>query len=203
MAMEGMVSPTQDNITVVDIPLNEFIVGDTNPTYEIFRYCYSLFIPYDCEKLIIEFLCESSYIFINVGDIIPRINETHFKYKVMNQDGILEITKREILDKLSNKNIKDSIKNVQLTIAIGAQYLDNGFSSVFSFRIRALRNKGTELISLTTDQETLCKLNRSNGNCYFIIPENIIDEHNNIFFHAIFLPNVEFNPNPNDLKGVG
>ena len=191
---------TQDNITVVDIPLNEFIVGDTKQTVENFTYFYSLFIPYDCEKLIIEFLCESSYIFVNVGDIKPKINISHFKYKVMDKDGILEITKDQILSKLSENDNKTTIKNVQLTIAIGAQYFDDCNSSVYSFRIRAKRKNETELISLTSDQETLCYIIGKNGNCYFIIPQNgIIDEQNNLFFHAMFLPNAQFNYYANEV----
>ena len=194
-----IITPTQDEITVVDIPLNEFIVGDTVPYSDRFGYFYSLFIPFDCEELIIEFLCESSFIFVNVGDKKPLMNETDFGYQEMDTDGILKITKKEILEKLEKKE-NESIKNVQLTIAIGAQYFDDDSSSVYSFRVRAYRQNEIELISLTTDQETLCNVKGKSGNCYFIIPQNrIIDEQTNIFFHAVFLPNVEFNYYANEI----
>ena len=87
--------PSQDNITIVDIPLNEYIVGDTVPLSGRFNYFYSLFIPYDCKELIIEFLCESSYIYINVGNKKPTLEEADFSYKVMDTDGVLKITKQE------------------------------------------------------------------------------------------------------------
>ena len=185
---------TQDMLNIVDVPLNEFIVGDTVPYSGMLGYFYSLFIPYDCKELIIEFLCESSYIYVNVGDEKPTLNQTDFSYKVMDKDGILKITKEEILSKISSFQNADSIKNVKLTIAVGAQYFDDEASSVYSFRIRALRENEIELISLTSDQETLCKIVGKNGNCYFVIPHNkIFDEQNNIFFHAVYLPNVNFN----------
>ena len=187
-------SITQDNLNVVDIPLNEYIVGDTAPTHDIFLYFYSLFIPYDCEKLEIEFLCESSYIYINVGNKKPLVKENpDFSYKVMDQDGILTITKQQILEKMGVEGER-SIKNVELTIAVGALYLDDEVSSVYSFRIRAVRKNEIELINLNSDQETLCKTEGKNGNCYFIIKSNDkINSQNNFFFHAVYLPNIEFN----------
>ena len=191
---------TQDLLKVVDIPLNEFIVGDTVPLTGRFGYFYSLFIPYDCEALIIEFLCESSFIYVNVGDKKPLLNESDFSYKVMDKDGILKITKEQILSKMPSQLNANSIKNVELTIAIGAQFFDDEASSVYSFRIRALREKEIELISLSSDQETLCNIEGKKGNCYFIIPYNrLIDSKNNIFFHAVYLPNVDFNYYANEI----
>jgi hypothetical protein len=112
----------------------------------------------------------------------------------MDKDGILEITKDQILSKLSENDNKTTIKNVQLTIAIGAQYFDDCNSSIYSFRIRAKRENEIELISLTSDQETLCKVVGKKDNCFFIISQNReFDGQNNFFFHAMFLPNVEFN----------
>ena len=185
---------TQDMLNVVDVPLNEFIVGDTVPYSSMLGYFYSLFIPYDCKEIIIEFLCESSYIYVNVGNKKPTLDEADFSYKVMDKDGILKITKEEILSKIPSLKNADTIKNVQLTIAIGAQFFDDEASSVYSFRIRALRENEIELISLTSDQETLCNIVGKSGNCYFVIPFNQkLDEQNNIFFHSIYLPNVDFN----------
>ena len=182
--------PSQDNITIVDIPLNEYIVGDTVPLSGRFNYFYSLFIPYDCKELIIEFLCESSYIYINVGNKKPTLEEADFSYKVMDTDGVLKITKQEILNKTKDIN---TIKNVQLTIAIGSQYFDDDSSSVYSFRITALRENDNNYIRLTSDQETLCNIVGKEDSCVFIIPQiRILDEQNNIFFHAVYLPNVEF-----------
>ena len=184
---------TQDDRPVVSIPLNEFIVGNALANEKEFEIFYSLIIPYDCEVINIEFLCESSYLYVNVGDKKPKINDYDFHYQVMEKYGILKINKTEILEKLK-KNEVDSIKNVQLTLAIGAKYLDDGVSAKYSFRIRALRSNKIDLISLTIDQETLCKVKGTKDNCYFFISENrILDEQNNIFFHAINLPNVEFN----------
>ena len=196
----GEIFLTQDMLTVVDIPLNEFVVGDTVPYSERFGYFYSLFIPYDCKMIIIEFLCESSFIYVNVGNKKPLLNETDFGYKEMNKDGILKITKEEIIRKLPPDYGSDSIKNVELTIAIGAEYFDDEFSSVYSFRITALRENEIELISLTSDQETLCNTMGQKGNCYFIIPHNPkLDEHINIFFHAMYLPNIDFNYYANEI----
>ena len=156
-------------LKVVDIPLNEFIVGDTVPYSGRFWYFYSLFIPYDCEVINIEFLGEISYIYVNVGDEKPILNETHFSYKVMDQDGILKISKEQILSKIPSLYNSNSIKNVELTMAIGAQYFDDESSSIYSFRIRALRENEIELISLTSDQETLYNIEGKKGNCYFIL----------------------------------
>lgn len=77
-------------LNVVDVPLNEFIVGDTVPYSSMLGYFYSLFIPYDCKEIIIEFLCESSYIYVNVGNKKPTLDEADFSYKVMDKDGILK-----------------------------------------------------------------------------------------------------------------
>ena len=188
------ITPSQDDKPVISIPLNEFIVGNAVIYGDEFEIFYSLIIPYDCEVLNIEFFCESSFIFVNVGDEKPKKDKSDFNYKILDKNGILQITKEQILQKLPNKDKENSIKNAQLTIAIGANYLDDADSAKYSFRIRALRKNDIDLIALTIDQETLCNIKGKNGNCYFIISESrILDEQNNIFFHALFLPNAEFN----------
>ena len=88
----------------------------------------------------------------------------------------------------------NTIKNVQLTFAVGANYIDNQISSLYSFRLRALRKDEIELIPLTSNYKTLCDIKGKQGNCNFILPYlRKVDEQNNFFFHALEIPNVDFN----------
>ena len=193
-AENSKITPSEDDKPVVRIPLNEFILGNAKVIKDTFDFFYSLIIPYDCEAINIEFFCESSFMCVNVGDKKPKKYEHDFGYKDMEKNGILKITKEEILNKSKIYDKESSIKNVQLTIAIGAEYLDDVDSGKYSFRVRAFRKKEIDLITLTIDQETLCDIKGKNGNCYFIIPESRkLDEKNNIFFHALYIPNTEFN----------
>ena len=190
---------TQDLLNCIDIPINEYIIGDTIPFSDRFNNFFTFWIPYDCEEIIFEFIGDSTYIFINVGNTKPILDKSDFSLNEIGKDDILRITKSEILNKITTPS--DSIKNVQLTIAIGAKYIDNQISSLFSFRIRALRKDEIELIPLTNDHETLCDIKGKNGNCYFILPHNRkIDEQNNFFFHALEIPNVEFNYYANEIE---
>ena len=181
---------TQDLFNAIDIPINEYIIGDTIPESWGLNNFYTFWIPYDCEEIIFEFIGDSTFILINIGNTKPIIDGADFSLNELGQDNILRITKNQILNKITSSDIK----NVQLTIAVGAKYIDNKESSLYSFRIRALRKDEIELIELNNDQKTLCDIEGKSGNCYFIIQHHRkIDEQNNFFFHALELPNVEFN----------
>ena len=185
---------TPDLLNSVDIPINEYIIGDTIPISGRFNDFYTFWIPYDCEEIVFEFLGDSTYIFINIGNTKPSIDKADFSINELGKDDILRITKEQIL----NKTNESSIKNIQLTMGVGAKYIDNIESSLYSFRIRALKKdekeNGIELIELNSDQKTLCDIEKKIDNCYFILPHlRKIDEQNNFYFHALDLPNVQYN----------
>ena len=183
---------TQDLINSIDIQINEYIIGDTKPISGRFNDFYNFFIPYDCEEINFEFIGDSTFIFINLGNTKPNIDLSDFSLNEIGKNNILKITKNEILNKIGTT--ETSIKNVQLTIAVGANYFDNGNTSLYSFRIRALRKDEIEIIPLTNEQQTICDIQGKTGNCFFFIPHHLkIDEQNNFFFHALEIPNVEFN----------
>ena len=183
---------TQNLLNSIDIPINEYIIGDTIPFSDRFNNFYTFWIPFDSEELIFEFIGDSTYISINIGNAKPTLDKSDFILNEIGQDDILRITKTQILEKIGTT--VSNIKNIQLTIAIGAKYKDNENSSLFSFRIRALRKNEIELIPLTNDHKTLCDIKGKNGNCYFILPyHRKVDEQNNFFFHALDMPNVDYN----------
>ena len=185
---------TPDLLNSVDIPINEYIIGDTIPISGRFNDYYTFWIPYDCEEIIFEFIGDSTYIFINIGNTKPSMDKADFNINELGKDDILRITKEQILNKIN----ENSIKNIQLTMGVGAQYIDNIESSLYSFRIRALKKdekeNEIELIELNSDQKTLCDIEKKIDNCYFILPHlRKIDEQNNFYFHALDLPNVQYN----------
>ena len=183
---------TQDSLNSIDIPINEYIIGDTIPISDRFNNFYTFWIPYDCEELILEFIGDSTYISINVGNTKPTLDKADFTLNEIGQNIILRISKTEILNKITTSD--NTIKNVQLTMAIGAKYKENEISSLYSFRLRALRKNEIELIPLTNDHNTLCDIKGKNGNCYFFLPYyRQIEEQNNFFFHVLDIPNVDYN----------
>ena len=181
-----------NSINSVDIPINEYILGDTVPISNKFNDFYTFWIPYDCEEIIFEFIGDSTYIFINVGSKKPTFEKSDFQLNEIGIDNILRITKNEIINKMNTTT--DTIKNVQLTFAVGANYIDNKNSSLYYFRLRSLIKDEIELIPLTSNYKTLCDIKGKNGNCNFILPYlREVDEQNNFFFHVLEIPNIYFN----------
>ena len=199
---DGTIIPlTQDLFNSIDIPINEYIIGDTVPLNDIFNNFYTFWIPYDCNEIIFEFMGDSTYIFINIGKEKPTLNKADFNLTEIGEDNILRISKAKIINKLILNINEDSIKNVQLTIAIGAKYFNNEESELYAFRIRPLRKNEIELIPLSSDQETICDIKGKSGNCYFIITHHRkIDEQNNFFFYVKPIPNVEINYYANEVN---
>ena len=183
---------TQDLINPIDIPINEYIIGDTKNFSKRFNDFYIFYIPYDCEEINFEFIGDSTFLLVNVDNIKPTVEKSDFSLNELGSNNILTISKNEILNKICSND--SSIKNVQLTIAVGTNYIDNKNSSLYTFRIQALRKEEIELISLTSDQQTLCAIEGKIGNCYFIVLHHRkIDNQNNFFFHTLEIPNIEFN----------
>ena len=182
-------SNNNNNVETVNIPINEYIIGDVTPNdnSDYLNDYYNFIIPYDCEELIFEFLADSNILYINVGDSIPTKKNSKFVFKNLGKDTVNKITKSEILNTL-NIN-EDTIKNISLIIGVDSQF----YNSLYAFRVRAVKSNEINLISLNSDKKTLCEVTNDSKYCYFLISYNDkLDEMNNLLFYAIEEPNTQF-----------
>ena len=180
--------------TFVNIPINEYIIGNAEPNNnDILEDYYTFFIPENYDELIFEFQTEVCSMHINIGSEPAKIKNNHFDFYNLGIDSIYKIYKSQI-QKILNYSSDQSIKNVELNIAISAEYLNGIYTSIYSFRIRGVKKNEIELIQLISDQKTLCKIESNFGNCYFLLTyDRKIDNNNNLFFYAIEEVGVNFN----------
>ena len=182
--------PNNKNINLVNFPLNEYIFGNTNNDF-IKKY-YTFFIPNDYDEIIFELETEVCKLLVNIGDRKATIS-FDFNFYKLGVDSVYRITKEKINEILKKESIS-SIKNVKLNIAVSTEYIEDFYTSLYSFRIIGSKKNQLEIIQLNNDQKTVCDIKGSKGNCYYLLTQNKIinNLNNNIFFYALEENEVEF-----------
>ena len=186
-----------ENIPIINIPLNEYILGTINSTFDyekesIYEY-YSVFFNHDSHKIIIDFQSKFINFYIKVGNDKPTINDYDFLYKnIKRKDTIFEITKKEFLDICKAKNInlpfKNSLLGLSMTIGLSSDIKNILFSNYYSFKINLPFSEEVEIHEVNSDQKVLCKttLTKEKKNrCLFVVFYLGIDSINQLILYPL------------------
>ena len=180
------------DIPIINIPLNEYIIGNliTHNDENIYEY-YSTIFTHDSSKIIIDFQSKVVDFYINVGpDNKPtRDIEPDFKFESNGQDTIFEIKKEDFIKKYKERGlIKDnenSLLGLSMTIGLWTNKTDSLYTTVYSMKINLPYDERLIIYEVKSDQKNLCKVENIRGvnRCLFMIYYLGIDALNNIIVY--------------------
>ena len=180
---------TYDKIPKVVIQVDEYIIGcldiremDNNTITDF----YEIWFPHDSDQVEFDWQSQLASIYINIGGTRPKISEADFILHLSGTDGILFLTKEQILEKAKEKNIvsqnETSIQDVNLVIGVWTNITDSGNHELYSLRVHQHEDNddenGIEIIEISSDQKHVCRPRKVKyGNdtiyrCLFIIKFN-------------------------------
>ena len=131
---------TFKEIPKVTIPLNEYIIRNIEASNdEILYNYYDAMLPFESEYLLIDWQAVSPVLLINVGIENPSINKYDFRFNSTEDNRILKISKKDLINRYISKigyikNI-DSIRYLNLSIAIYTKKLDSIYTSIYAFKL--------------------------------------------------------------------
>ena len=181
------------NTPIINIPLNEFIIGNLNNDYEDIYEYYSVYFNHDSHKIIIDFQSKYVNYYINIGNIKPKLNSFDFSSDNNNkQNNIFEISKKEVLEICNLKKIKlsknNSLKGLSMTIGLYTPKKNVLYSNYYTLKIHLPINKEFEIHEVNSDQKTLCKTSITKNNinrCLFVIFYLGIDSINHLLLYPL------------------
>jgi hypothetical protein len=178
-------SGTYIDIPPIKIQVDEFIIG-TVDTYEesnrLFQF-YTVRLNEDAEELIIDWQSDAGGMFIKIGNDIPTTQDYDLVIEPQGKDTIYNIAKENLLKNRSEK----SLKNLVLTIGIGANTTDSVYTTLFAFIIRLGSGKTNDIYRVNSDQKALCKTKKISDNvyrCLYVIEYDYISDFNNLFIYT-------------------
>ena len=150
---------------IINIPFNEYIFGSFEKNYITHHY-YSIFIPSDAEKIVIQL--EGNYLDGFIGEGIIKVNT------------MKEIDKVKKLNIISNQNVFELREEKDLGFDFRNKYISlafrskNFFEDIFSFyyfRIFYLKENETLYYPVDSNFGNLCSPKNENGKyyCNFIL----------------------------------
>ena len=160
------------DIPSVFIPMNEFIIGNVEPTYEgeYLYYYYDTVLPFESEYLMIDWQADAPILLMNVDSTKPSVENYDFKFNCTDHDHVIILPKKNIIDKCKSKNVNlaipDSIRYLHVTFAVYTKKLDSLYTSVYAFKLfmpptytnKENKNEraAVELIHIRSDQKVQC-----------------------------------------------
>jgi hypothetical protein len=96
------------NLPIIKVPTDEYIIGSINiyhPDNRIFKF-FSVWLNSDADKVVIDFQSDSASLFINVGELIPLVSESHFNSWSKGKDTVMSFDKSDLLQYASNEQKK-------------------------------------------------------------------------------------------------
>jgi hypothetical protein len=157
---------------IINIPLNEYIFGFFDKATIIIHY-YSIFIPYDADKIYIELHGNNILAYYKEGiekiDTANINNGTKKLFIKCQNKMTIELNPRDIG--------LDSFKGIYISFAFKQDLVD--IHSYYYFRILQQNSDNHYMLyPLDTNKENYCKIN--NSICYFLL-KNEYDELSNKF----------------------
>ena len=178
-------SGTYIDIPSIKIQVDEFVIG-TVDTYEetnrLFQF-YTVCLNEDAEELIIDWQSDAGGMFIKIGNEKPTTQDYDLVIEPQGKDTIHSIAKKELLKNRSEQNLK----NLVLTIGIGANTTDSVYTTLFAFIIRLGSGKTNDIYRVNSDQKVLCKTKLFSDNvfrCLYVIEYDYISDFNNLFIYT-------------------
>ena len=186
---------TQENIPIINMPLNEYIIGNlyTHEDKKISEY-YSIIFTHNAPKILIDFQSKVVNFYIRVGiNNKPEINNYDFYYESNGQDTLFEISTDEFLEKCKERDIEiphpNSLLGLGITIGLYTNKTDSLYTTVFSMKIHLPFDEKFNIYEVKSDQKALCKTQIIDGTyrCLFMIFYLGIDPVN----HLIIYPQLQ------------
>ena len=160
----------KDTIPIIDIPLNEYIVGNIiiNKDNQITEF-YSTYFTHDAESILIDFQSKVVNFVIKVGmDNKPSKDDKDYYFESIGDDTIFNISKKDFLDKCKIRGIaiphENSFLGLGMTIGIWTNKTDSLYTTVYSLKVNLPFHESDEdryqklnIIEVLSDQKTLCK----------------------------------------------
>ena len=184
---------SHENIPIINIPLNEYIIGNinTNNYDNIYEY-YSIYFNQDSHKIIIDFQSKYVNFYINVGNNRPTIENSDFSSKdIKNQDIIFEITKKEFLNICKSKQLKipnqNNLKGLSMTIGLYTNKKNILYSNFYFLKVNLPLSDKLDIYEVNSDQKVLCKTTltkQKENRCLFVILYLGIDSINQLLLYA-------------------
>ena len=199
-------STGKDTIPIINIPLNEYIIGNINITKDnIISEYYSTYFTHDADSIFIDFQSKVVNFLIKVGlNNKPTLTDKDFNFSCFGDNTIFEISKKDFLDKCKERGIdipqENSLFGLGMTIGIWTDKIDSFYTTVYSIKVNLpFHNQkdkiNLDIIEVQSDQKTLCKpkkLEKENKyRCLFMVFYTGLDPIN----HLLLYPEIqEYSP---------
>ena len=163
---------TYNDIPKVVIQVDEYIIGSLDVTEmdeRLISEFYEIWLPHDSEQIEIDWQSSLANLYINVGGTRPTTTRVDFPLRPEGSNGVLSLTKDEILAKARDKKIisKDvtSIQDINLVIGIWTNITDSGNQELYSLRVHQPENNTSgqededdlDITVISSDQKHVCK----------------------------------------------
>lgn len=168
------------DVPKVVIQVDEFIIGnvDLAENEKIYEF-FEIWLPHDSEIVLFDWQSSVAGLYINLGGIRPTTKIADFKLLPPGKDYILNLTKKEILEKAEIKKIQipyeNSIQDINLVIGIWTDKTDSIDSEIYSLKVHQPDedvNNNLDIYEVNTDQKILCNPTRITENqyrCLFVV----------------------------------
>ena len=148
---------------IINIPFNEYIFGSFY-TESITHHYYSIFIPNDAEKIIIQL--EGNYLDGFLGEGIVKLNTMKTLNNVKNlniikKQNFIELTKGEI-----EKELKFDFRNKYISLAFRSKNFFEDIFSFYYFRIFYLKKEEALYYPVDSKFGNLCSPIKENNKYY-------------------------------------
>ena len=172
----------KNNEGTIEIPVNEYIYGSIEKTISnnYFDY-YQITIPHSTDKITFEFQTQICSMYISLGNNFPNLNEYDWNFF---GENTLNIIKKGDMSR-QGKIIPDDLKGLNFTIAVGTSDLDDIYTAVYSFNVRANLLKMLNIIDVNSDQNTICKIRNDSDYCDFLLYFNSFETYENLFIYVL------------------
>ena len=152
----------------IKMKVNQFVTGNLLKSNDKILAYYKVTLPYESDHIIIDWQADKPSLYINIGDERPQMGNCDFSLSSVGHDTVYRIAKEEILKKAiydHNMDLKDSIRNVNLTIGLWTDSYDTLYTSMYSFKIfmppiytgeQHFDRRVIEIIHIRSDQKVQC-----------------------------------------------
>lgn len=174
---------TVEAMNIVDVSVNEYIVGALQKTITDDEYhYYSLYMPHNSTYLYIDLQCDNCHLQVGFDKTSPEEALKNIKYWTFDSEGKDQIFTIEKSDE-NLKNV-DNLKDTVFVFKISVNDIDRIYSTPYVLRFRAPTVGAPNIVMADADQETLCKIENDNDFCHLMIPANEIDKVDQFYVYV-------------------
>ena len=163
-------SRNNDNIPLIQIKTDEYIIGNVDNNHNDIYEFYSLILSSDGNEVNIDWQSDAACIYIKIGDQKPSINEYHFVHCSPGFDTFYSIKKSEILEKYGDKS-RTTLKDLKMIIGTYTTRVDSVYTTVYSMKV-ILRKPEINIYPVNSNQKVLCTTEKSEDGrnlCLFLV----------------------------------